>query len=60
MYEHVALGIALGQFTTWMNGMVGNYFRKPGTKTGQYQLVQGTNALGELEFLDPTSLSIVV
>ena len=59
MYEHMAMGQALGQFTTWMNGMVGNYFRKPGTHTGEMMEVQSTTMAGELEFMDE-NLNILV
>lgn len=59
MYEHMAMGWALGQFTTWMNGMVGNYFRKSGTHTGEMQQIQSTTMTGELEFLDE-NLNILV
>lgn len=59
MYEHLAIGQALGQFTTWMNGMIGNYFRKPGTHTGEMLEVQSTTMAGELEFMDE-NLNILV
>lgn len=59
MYEFQTKGVVLGQFTTWMNGMVGNYFRKPGTKTGEMKLVQSTTDTGELEFLDEYSNVVV-
>ena len=29
-YEHTALGWAFGMYTTWMNGMLNNWFMKPG------------------------------
>lgn len=29
-YEHTALGMTLGMFSTWMNGMISNYLLKPG------------------------------
>ena len=52
MYEHIAIGQALGQFTTWMNGMIGNYWRKPGTPTGELKEIHSQNEFGEYEFLD--------
>lgn len=52
MYEHIAIGQALGQFTTWMNGMIGNYFRKPGSETGEMKEEHSTNEFGEYEFFD--------
>lgn len=52
MYEFQMKGVVLGQFTTWMNGMVGNYFRKPGTATGELRLEQSVSDSGDLEFLD--------
>lgn len=52
MYEFQTKGIILGQFTTWMNGMVGNYFRKPGSKTGELMLIPSKSEAGEEEFLD--------
>lgn len=51
-WEFMATGQALGQFTTWMNGMIGNYFRKPGSETGEMKLDYQTNELGERLFLD--------
>ena len=52
MYEHIAIGQALGQFTTWMNGMIGNYWRKPNTPTGELKEIQSQNEFGEYEFFD--------
>ena len=52
MYEHIAIGQALGQFTTWMNGMIGNYWRKPGSPTGELKEEYSFNEFGEQEFFD--------
>ena len=52
MYEHIAIGQALGQFTTWMNGMIGNYWRKPGSPTGELKEIHSQNEFGEYEFFD--------
>jgi hypothetical protein len=29
-YEFVELGLVFGMFSTWMNGIVANYFTEPG------------------------------
>lgn len=60
MWEFIAVGQSLGQFTTWMNGMIGNYFRKPGTPTGEVIRKQATNEVGEPLYLDGTYFNILV
>jgi hypothetical protein len=33
-YEHTALGLTFAMFSTWMNGIVSNYFTQPGQYSG--------------------------
>lgn len=52
-YEHSALGITFGMFSTWMNGMISNYFLQPGIYEGRLiDTVQDTDGSGNLLFLD--------
>ena len=53
LYEHQAVGLAFGMFSTWMNGAVANYFKKPGLyNNGQKGLVQETDDAGNNLFFD--------
>lgn len=45
MYENWALGVAMGMYTTWFNGIYNNYFGK----AGQY----ATNKLEKVQDVDP-------
>ena len=52
-YEHTALGMTLGMFSTWMNGMISNYLLKPGQYEGRLvETVQDRDGSGNLLFLD--------
>lgn len=53
LYEHQAVGLAFGMFSTWMNGAIANYFKKPGLySNGQKELVQETDDAGNNLFFD--------
>lgn len=51
MMDHMALGMTLGMFSTWMNGIYTNYMMKPGS-SGQMRLVQATDSANNLLFFD--------
>lgn len=54
MYENWALGVSLGMFTTWFNGIYNNYFSKPGRyATNMLEKVQDTDVeTGQLLFFN--------
>lgn len=59
-YESTALGMTLGMFSTWMNGMASNYFAKPGTyMDGLTEMVQDTDSSGNSLFFDKNGLILV-
>lgn len=59
-YEFVALGVSLGMFTTWMNGMVGNYFSAPGLyEDSEVRLVQDTDGSGNDKFMDENGVTVL-
>lgn len=52
-YEHLALGIFFGQFSTWMNGLYTNYFMKPGQYYNtESRLEQETDDQGNFKYFD--------
>lgn len=59
-YEHLALGIFFGQFSTWMNGLYSNYFMKPGLYyNADSKIEQDTDAQGNLKFFDTTGQIVI-
>lgn len=51
--ENQALGWIFGQFTTWMNGWMTNWFAKPGQyKDAKLKVVQAKDASGNLLYFD--------
>lgn len=59
-YEHMALGVFFGMYSTWMNGIYANYMMKPGQYTnGSTELIQDKDSAGNFKFLDDTGQVIV-
>lgn len=59
-YEHTALGLTFGMFSTWMNGMISNYITKPGQYSGGLTAIeQDRDGSGNLLFLDKNGLVVV-
>lgn len=56
-YEWGALGLTFTMFSTWMNGVVSNYFTKPGQYIGgPTELTQATDGSGNLLFFDKNGI----
>lgn len=59
-YENTALGLSFAMFSTWMNGMISNYFTKPGQYSGGLTDVeQDMDGSGNLLFMDKNGLTVV-
>ena len=59
-YENTALGLTFAMFSTWMNGMVSNYFTKPGQYAGGPTTVeQDRDGSGNLLFMDKHGITVV-
>lgn len=59
-YENTALGLTFAMFSTWMNGMVSNYFTKPGQYVGGPTTVeQDRDGSGNLLFMDKHGVTVV-
>lgn len=53
IYEYHSYGFLLGMFSTYMNGMMNNYFMKPQkNNVTMLKQIQATNSAGELLFWD--------
>lgn len=59
-YENTAIGLSFAMFSTWMNGMISNYFTKPGQYSGGLTDVeQDRDGSGNLLFMDKNGLTVV-
>ena len=59
-YENTALGLTFAMFSTWMNGMVSNYFTKPGQYVGGPTTIeQDRDGSGNLLFMDKHGVTVV-
>lgn len=59
-YENTALGLTFAMFSTWMNGMVSNYFTKPGQYAGGPTTIeQSRDGSGNLLFMDKNGITVV-
>ena len=58
--ENTALGLTFAMFSTWMNGMVSNYFTKPGQYAGGPTTVeQDRDGSGNLLFMDKHGVTVI-
>jgi hypothetical protein len=52
MGENLALGWAFGMYTTYMNGIISNYFKKPSDYNTTLETRQAKSEAGSLLFFD--------
>lgn len=58
MGEYGLLMMTFGNFTTWMNGQVENYYKQPGPDKSKFTWEQATNNAGELLYFKPGSIEL--